>query len=52
MLGVLNQLKQIMELAIAVKHLRISANNLILPILLGLLKILKDKVLCNRLMEL
>lgn len=38
------RLKQIMELSIAVKHLRYFVNNLILPILLGFFIILKDKV--------
>jgi hypothetical protein len=36
-----------MELAIAWMHLRLSVDNLILPILLGFLIILKDKVLRN-----
>jgi hypothetical protein len=37
-----------MELAIAVKHLRLSVDNLILLILLGFFIILKDKILRNR----
>jgi hypothetical protein len=46
------RLKQIMELAIAIEHLRHSVDNLILPILLRFLIILKDKVLLNGPMEL
>jgi hypothetical protein len=40
-------LKQIMELAIAVEHLRLSVDNLISPILLVFLIILMDKALCG-----
>jgi hypothetical protein len=39
------RLKQVMDLAIAVEHLRFFVDNLILPILLGSLIIPKDKVL-------
>ena len=46
------RLKQIMELAITVKHMRCFVDNLILPILLGFLIILKDKLLWNRFVEL
>lgn len=38
-----SRLKYIMELAISVKHLRLPADSLISPILLGFLIILKDK---------
>jgi hypothetical protein len=41
------KLKQIMELAITVKHLRCFVKNLMLPVLLGFFVILKDKVLWN-----
>ena len=41
------RLKQIVELAITVKHLRWFVDNLILPMLLGFFIILKDKVLWN-----
>ena len=46
------RLKQIMELAIAVKHLKCFVVNLVLPILLVLVIILKEKALWNRSMEL
>jgi hypothetical protein len=41
------RLKQILELAITVMHLRCFINNLMLPMLLGFFIILKDKVLWN-----
>ena len=46
------RLKQIMELATAVKHLKCFVVNLVLPILLVLVIILKEKALWNRSMEL
>jgi hypothetical protein len=52
MLRVPNQLKQIMEWAITVKHLRCFVDSVIVPILLGFLILLKDKELWNRTMEL
>ena len=45
------RLKQIMELGIAVEHLKLSVNNLTLPILLEFIIILKDKALWNGPME-
>ena len=41
------RLKQILELAITVEYLRCFVNNLMLPMLLSLFIILKDKVLWN-----
>jgi hypothetical protein len=46
------RLQQILELAITVKYLRCFVNNLMLPMLLRLFIILKDKELLNVLIEL